>query len=419
MEEVRQTVRAIVTTGGQRLGGAVRSSMNQLQNGVITFSDQFMSQFNDDDEIPDLGDLIPQNPGNNEGGELARVGDRRNRDGTLATRNGNNNDVEMEAPTDNNQELAAMRSGGSGGSGPVSKETPVTPAQPSYALQETHTTTCHWTGYASVIGVDHNTPVVAEFRLTSPGDIVVTSLATWPGAGMDWTKGLHVGPYNDSNDATPSPGASFPSEMTAGSYTSERANWFNYWAKIYEYYTVTGCHYKITMINPNSNNGADIIVGQSFDAFSDTSGSTGNITPVDGDLHEAMQWKHMNWKIIPAYGSSENGENQQIISGFYKPGQTRRNVSNDGDVKTWSLTANPTDPQLPTLKETMKLLFYKAPLAWKSQAVGTTGTYGLNMQIQMTYTVQFKDLRDQARYPRAAGTDITQTIDTHVAQVPN
>ena len=267
----------------------------------------------------------------------------------------------MEAPTDNNQQLAAMRSGGGGGgsNNPVSKETPITPAQPSYALQETHTTTCHWTGYASAIGVDHNSPVVAEFRLTSPADIVVTELAGFPGAGSAWTKGLHKAPFNDANSATPAPGASFPSEMNSGSYVAERANWFNYWAKIYEYYTVTGCHYKITLINPAAGNGADIIVGTSFDAYSDVQGSTGNVTPINGKLHEAMQWKHMNWKLIPSGGSTKNDDNTAIISGYYRPGQTRRNISNDGDVKTWTKT----DGSLPNLKETIKLRFYKAPLA--------------------------------------------------------
>ena len=71
MEEVRNTVREIVSAGGQRLGGAVRSSMNQLQNGVIEFSSNFMQQFDDDGNIPDLGELIPQNPDQGTGGELA------------------------------------------------------------------------------------------------------------------------------------------------------------------------------------------------------------------------------------------------------------------------------------------------------------------------------------------------------------
>ena len=103
----------------------------------------------------------------------------------------------MEAPTDNNQQLAAMRSGGGGGSNnPVSKETPITPAQPSYALQETHTTTCHWTGYASVVGPVHSGPIVAEFRLTSPADIVVTDLTGYPGDNSAWTQGLHIRPWN-------------------------------------------------------------------------------------------------------------------------------------------------------------------------------------------------------------------------------
>ena len=148
--------------------------------------------------------------------------------------------------------------------------------------------------------------------------------------------------------------------MDATANVFERPQWRDYWAAIYEYYTVTGCYYKITMINPVATSGNDIIVGVTMDSYTDVAGGTGNITPEDATLHEAKQWKHMNWKIIEAQGATDARNSTAVISGYYKPGQTRRNVSNDGDVKTWTKT----DGTLPTLKESIKMLFYRAPLAW-------------------------------------------------------
>lgn len=412
VEAVRSTVGEIMSSGSARIRGSAQNWAEQLQRGVVEFGQNFMQQFGDDDgDIPDLSDLIPQNPENE-----ARVGDRRNRNGEVTNRRGER-DIDMDGggmDTGTEATAVARTAFSGGGANPVSKETPVTPAQASYALQETHTTTCQWTGWGSVVGPDHDTPIAVELRLTAPQDIMITNYATSPGAGGAWTKGWHIYPYNNSNTMNAAPLPEFPTVGSSGSFTSERANWFQYWAQIYEYYTVVSTHYKITMINNNSSTGGDIIVGVTMDAWSDTAGSTGNVTPEDAGFHEAKQWKNMRWELLEAEGG-RGDPRPVILSGYYRPGQTRRNVSNDGDVKTWTKT----DGSLPTLKETMKMLFYKAPMAWRQQVVGTSGTYGCNVQIDVAYTVQFKDLKQQARYPRGAGTDISQTIDTHSAQIPN
>lgn len=365
----------------------------------------------DDDEPMPMDDIINDLSQDPTGGRRRGREDNTNQGRAVVPRVDGMGDVTGRDPP---PVLEAARASNNAAPGP-SKETPITLARPSYGLQETHTTTCHWAGYASIVGVDHTTPCMFEFRLTCPQDVVVTSMTALPADGAAWTKGTHVAPYNNGNTRGAATSEAFPSTMTSGTYTSEQANWFGYWAKIYEYYTVTDCDYHITIVNNNTSAGADIIVGESFDSYSDTATATGNVTPTDAKLHEAMQWKQMRWHILQAGTSAENKDNMKIISGHYKPGQTRRNIFNDGDVKTWTKT----DGTMPTLKETLKLLFYKAPLAWLRQVVGTSGTYGCNLQIQVTYTVQFKDLKSQARYPYAGGTDITQTIDTDTLQTPN
>ena len=88
-------------------------------------------------------------------------------------------------------------------------------------------------------------------------------------------------------------------------------------------------------------------------------------------------------------------------------------------MKTWIKTnLGVTGPDAPTLKEYLTFYFYRHPLSFSNQVVGTSNTQGCNVQITLKYVVQFKDLRVEARYPAAAATDFTLTIDPDVVQIP-
>ena len=213
---------------------------------------------------------------------------------------------------------------------------------------------------------------------------------------------------------TNSTGISYPEPWTdGGTDTTERPAWRAYWAAIYQYYTVLGCEYKITMINPVTTEGAKAIVGTQFDSYTTAAAATGNVMPL-ANLSEAMAFKNLRWDIIDRDSASQPNKNVCVISGRYKPGQTKRNIVNDGDVKTWSSTGTfdqiglgtGDDGVNPTLNEILTLNFWRAPLGY-STAVA------LNMQIELKYIVQFKDLRSQARYPTTIGGDIlVQTLGT-------
>ena len=62
----------------------------------------------------------------------------------------------------------------------------------------------------------------------------------------------------------------------------------------------------------------------------------------------------------------------------------RRNIQNDGDVKTWIKTKFGSNPESPTLKEFLTLYFFRHPLAFSNQIVGTSGTQGCNIQISIS-----------------------------------
>lgn len=298
--------------------------------------------------------------------------------------------------------------GGSGGGG-VSKETPVMlNATPSYGLQETHTTMCNFNGWFAAVGLDHASPLVTEMRLTAPLDCFGTSLTALADGGT-WVKGLYNSPYNNglTKDTAVSP--TFPAVTPGGAYTAERANWFNYWANIYEYYTVLRCDYEIIISNANGSAGNGVLTGWDFNTYSDTAGATGNKTPQNATLIDMLGYKQMKWTKNKAIHATSPNQEISIISGSYFPGQAARNVSNDGDVKTWSLVT-----AQPTLKEFLTLYFFKDPLAFTKP---TTGLPGCNVQYNLKYTVQFKDLKVNARYPTAGAANLVQTLEDDALQI--
>lgn len=306
---------------------------------------------------------------------------------------------------------ATVSSGGGSSGGPVSKETPVSPGEPSYGLQETHTTLCNFDGWFSVTTPDFATPIVTEFRLTQPHDMLATTLDTVAQAGA-WTKGAHNVPFDNAVSRVSS-ATVFPQTTPAVASVTDRASWFTYWARIYEYYTVTKCDYEIKIHNPSSTNTNAMLLGMDFNTHTDVAGASGNKTPQNAALIDMMAFKGIKWMNLTESNAISPNGSLTIIKGSYRPGQARRNIVNDGDVKTWNLINDPATPSSPTLKELLTLYFYRAPMNY---VLGTT-IAGVNVQYTLKYTVQFKDLRAQARYPCVAGTDIVQTIDTDTVQV--
>ena len=312
--------------------------------------------------------------------------------------------------------MALARSGGGDvGAGNARKETPVmTNATPSYGLQETHTTFCNYTNYFSATLLDHTAPLVAEFRMTAPFDMMTgpTNMAT-VAAGGAYTKSLNVVPWNGGLTRDAANAGVFPVTPTNGAATAETANWFKFWSKIYEWYTVLSCDFQIVINNPSNTNNNDLLVGWDFNSYSDTAGATGNKTPQSSTLMDMRSYKHIKWGRVESTTGIAMSKATTTITGTYVPGMAARNVSNDGDVKTWSSTGG-AGPTQPTLKEFLTLYFYKHPLNYTNVA---SVIAGCNVEFTLKYKVQFKDLRVNARYPTTGVTDISMTTSSDVMQV--
>lgn len=309
--------------------------------------------------------------------------------------------AEAAASDDPMGEEVNARSGAGGGQNPQSKETPISRYPTlTYGLQETHTTILPFTFWFSSACHTTGEPAVMKIRLNSIYDFITSA--------VNGTLGVGDTPVTATNYSRPiapdGKGANntFPESINDGTAV-ETPYWRNYWAQLYEYYTVLGCEYKITTGCVNTSSGFAAILGHTIDSWSDTATESGNITPTT-NLSEAMSFKGMQFDVLRGARAENEGQQMTVIQRRYMPGQAKRNIVNDGDVKTWTKTAfNGTSPQnyVPTLKETLNLYFWRAPLA--NIVSSNTEITACNTQVELKWIVQFKDLRNLPRYPATTG----------------
>ena len=363
-------------------------------------------------------------------------------------------------PTPAQPEAAAARvsASSSGGNNPVSKETPISEYPSlSYGLQETHTTVLPWTGWISAVALDKETPAQLKIRMNSPYDMLdMSTIDHGATDGAKYTvKGFSRRPIDIDGRYSTSGNIRFPTEFSNNATeATETPQWREYWAKLYDYYTVLACEYEIILYNPIQARqqrllpvptktlgtitypstmyvqdmgffNTDCVVGLQYDSYSATATTTGNVMPVT-KYEEVRAFKNIQWYPVP-------GGQKTVIRGQYKPGTIKRNIVNDGDVKTWTATGSAP----PSLSEILTLNFWTDPFfnAREPDVYGTAGggtntepsatgsamLGGLNMEINLKYIVQFKDLKLQARYPNTLITnqDIVQTLNETVTDPGN
>lgn len=325
--------------------------------------------------------------------------------------------AEAAASDDPMGEEVSARSSAGGGQNPQSKETPISRYPTlTYGLQETHTTILPFTFWFSSACDTTGAPAVMKIRLNSIYDFITSEVETL---------GIGDVPVSATNYSRPiSPegkGArnTFPESINNGTAV-ETPYWRNYWAQLYEYYTVLGCEYKITTGCVNTSSGFAAILGHTHDSWSDTATESGNITPTT-NLSEAMSFKGMQFDVLRGARAENEGQQMTVIQRRYIPGQAKRNIVNDGDVKTWTKTAfNGTSPEnyVPTLKETLNLYFWRAPLA--NIVSSNTEVTACNTQVELKWIVQFKDLRNLPRYPSTiGGTSVITNITNNRTDIGN
>lgn len=284
-------------------------------------------------------------------------------------------------------------SGGLADTSGRTSETPVSiPPTITYGLQDTHTTVLPTCFHFACVNLDPVVPLTMKLRLNSYNDIICGS-TNIKGSISDTTpwfvnRKLQDKQYSQTLSAAFSNFPPFPSTLAEN---ADPQVWYRDWfAEMYEYYTVLGVEYEIIYYNPRSG-GRNSLVAYSVE----TSGTTAATQiPEATDLRDLYGFKNIQYRNLQS--RDQAGERAyEIIKGTYKPGSAKRDVSNDGNVKLWTRTAANATPEY---IEALQLMHYQHPLSSNSSTDEVLG-FNLNVQIRMKYIVQFKQLKQQIKYP--------------------
>jgi hypothetical protein len=241
--------------------------------------------------------------------------------------------------------------------------------------------------------------------------MTVGTIDTTCSVGKFWTKKCGETGYAFGSTS----GYNFPSEQ-ATTFNNFYPWYRDSWEKLYTYYTVLGCEYEIVASNPGIS-GRKALITYSVQTVG-SNNNTSTFLPTNVPLKELYGMKNIKFNEIHGRDNGVGKNNISIISGTYKPGSAVRDVSNDGDVKLWCKTDESGAGETPTYVERMQVMSYLHPLSTAgTDADGQFGTapetvrseVNLNFQVRLKYIVQFKQLRQAARYP-IIGTTATQSI---------
>lgn len=260
--------------------------------------------------------------------------------------------------------------------------------------------------------VDHT------FRMTSVYD---TYLETTP---ADLNVGLGQAQYQSWSDSQQRP-----------------AKWFDFYAGLYKYYHVVGCKYHVYVENYRQE---PMWVYEMF--ANDTQ------PPPSASNRDMMHWKGVRYHYLDARGVAidsagnvitsghypsginyENGpsgaaNNQNyssgnniesrvskstcVFAGEYRPGDFNREIRLDSEVENWTLTS--TNPALP------EYLIIRVKPNHDAINLNDAVNYGddlkYRIRVQLSYLVEFKELKDGLKWP-VADQPLTVTINQTTTQI--
>lgn len=339
----------------------------------------------------------------------------------------------MEASTSNDGAKSArlaVSSTASSGGNKGNRETPVYYHKPTYGLRETHTAILPVTFYFSAANMDKQTPLIFKFRTNHYRQVLQCSTFTSTplaanGIAAEAQRTLQKSFYNICQTSaasgvlptTPGPvpqsytGPLFPKTFTSGSSTIIPA-YANYYEDIFEYFTVMNCNYEVAIQNVMTQSNNDLVI--SYHQESQGPSGTSGILPFVATYHDCLLLPQVQWKHIGARTEDANGPDTVVLRGNIGPGEARRDVVNDEDVKTWTKIG-----EQPSLEENMRIQFWAAPGNGQYPLANFTGTgytpTKCNISVTLKYTVQFKDLAPQARWPTAG--HVSSLVQTYPADI--
>lgn len=293
-----------------------------------------------------------------------------------------------------------------GSSGKVpNQETPVSKVNPTYQLQDTHTTILPCYFNFSFAGINHLTPT----RLTINATNIITpfesypTLSTVPVTGTI-ANGVFAGMIPD---ATTWPSTRLDALLvTSASGILPGPQGYAFWKKIYEFYTVTGCHYTLRVYPQcfSDVKREGFMIGQHREAYKRGNRADQAIPDTGMSLWRMKHVEGIKWNEYQGTCSrDESGNFVHEFSGVMYAGNVKTNVQNDEDQKTWHKTA--TDEQ-PDLEETHNFLFYRQPTVQRS---ASDSLFRYNATLELKYMVQFKDRVHAWRYFNSTAVNLSSS----------
>lgn len=268
--------------------------------------------------------------------------------------------------------------------GNTAQETPITLVQPTYQLQDTHTTILPITIYFTASGLGPSSEAH-----TAKCTVNMTGIYD-PGSAITWGGALTVA--GNTGDAAINPNIlsvynsqptinNFPRASNTASATAPAGRQF--WDNIYEYYTVLACHWELVATNLSS--GGYGGTGDAQVAWM----YCGNTSVPDATVDQVKYWKNVQYRQIQSMIPGNMDDNTQVIKGSYYPGMYKREVRDDTKAKTWIAKGSN-----PALQERLHFRFNQT-----YYGVTPRERTAVACALTLKYVVQWKDLAASYQYP--------------------
>lgn len=163
---------------------------------------------------------------------------------------------------------------------------------------------------------------------------------------------------------------------------------------MYQYYHVISCEWRITIVNQNTTDGLEMVLATMYES-SGTS-ADGITYPDAATFKHAQFFPKLHFHRNTARNATSSSSGVTTISDTYVNGMIERAVINDTDAETWTKVGSN-----PTLTENLALLAWLDPMS-----ANGSPTPKCNVEIQMRFKVQYKDVFNQIRFPYDAATAI-------------
>lgn len=306
----------------------------------------------------------------------------------------------MEEPTS----TARAMIGSSATTSDVNKgqETQITNAQASYWMQHTLTKYAPYNYYFTICRPNFVEPLQFTIKMTHPQAMInFTPALQIPVAGANTAKGFFTHNIGSNRTAWENPLVTYP-KTVGGTPGVQIPASIAYYVQNYKKYTVTNCHYKITFQHTSTNGKEnDIFMTYGFNTYRTAAPAEGNRYPLttNTNVDDEMYWKDIKSAIIKTrQNDSASDPASYVLEGNYKMGQAKKTVENDSDIEVWHNIETNGSLTAPRLTEELVCRFYRAPISPDNQISNA------RVMIQLVYTIQFKDLRDQLMYPQRTDT---------------